>query len=109
MTGWKTAAGFKWGWDFWNFAFYCSGNYKNPFCLKRHRFAHITAEKHFCLDRILKICVYLRPIFFIFLFGIWCLDIGAWFFSVSSVLLTCKIVKFCKEKMSYFLKLQVKS
>jgi hypothetical protein len=25
-------------------------NYKNPFYLKRHRFAQISAEKYFCLD-----------------------------------------------------------
>jgi hypothetical protein len=45
--------------------FYRTGNYKNPFYLKRRRFAWINAEKHFCLDRILKICDHLRPNFFI--------------------------------------------
>jgi hypothetical protein len=34
---------------------------KNHLCLMGRRFAQINTEKHFWLDRILKICVHLRP------------------------------------------------
>ena len=43
------------------------GNYKNPFCFKGRRFVQINTEKHFWFDKILKICVHLRPNNLIFL------------------------------------------
>jgi len=33
-------------------------------CLGKRSFAEISAETHFCLEWILKICVYLRPILY---------------------------------------------
>jgi hypothetical protein len=44
----------------------CLGNGENLYCFRARGFTQISAEKQFGLDGILKICVHLRPIHFVF-------------------------------------------